>query len=117
MDAGFSMEQIQQAEEELTSPASSSKQVNKSSKLSMSSQIIDVWMENWRKKRNPWTGPLPKPHKSPLHTFGDALTLAMKNHFVVANDSMFEVLDRDQHQSPISDDRLWRQPSPAGSSG
>jgi hypothetical protein len=107
MEAGFSMKQIQQAEEELTSPASSSKQVNKSSKLSMSSQKIDVWMENRRKKGNPCTRPLPKPRKSPLRTFGDALTLAMKNHSAVANDLMFEVLDRDQHQSPVSDDRLW----------
>jgi hypothetical protein len=107
MEAGFSTKQIQQAEEELTSPTSSSKQVNKSSKLSMSRQIIDVWTENRRKKGNPCTGPLPKPHKSSLRTFSDALTLAMKNRSAVANDSMFEVLDRDQHQSTVSDDWLW----------
>jgi hypothetical protein len=53
------MEQIQQAELELASPASSSKQVKKSSKLSMLSQIIEVWMENRRKKGNTWMGPLP----------------------------------------------------------
>jgi hypothetical protein len=41
-------------------------------------------------------GPLPKPHKLPMHTFGDGLALAMKNCSVAANNSMLEVLDRDQ---------------------
>jgi nitrogen regulatory protein PII-like uncharacterized protein len=115
MDAGFSIEQLQQAAEELASSKSSSKQVKSSSQLSLSNQIVDVWLENQKMKGNPW--PLPKPRKSLMCTFGDVLDVALKNWFVADNDSMLEALERDQVQFPDSLDRSWRWPSPAGSSG
>jgi hypothetical protein len=80
MQPGFPVDQIRQAEEELVSQSLSSRQVKNSSKLSLSSWIIDVWLENLRKKGNPWSGPSLKPHKSPLRTFGDVLALAMKSY-------------------------------------
>jgi hypothetical protein len=112
MQLSFSINQLRQAEEELASLTS--RQVKNSYKLSLSSQIIDIWMENQRKKGNPWTGPLLKPCKSPMHTFDDALALATKNCSITGNKSMLKFQDRDQNQSSVSPDRSWCQPSPPG---
>jgi hypothetical protein len=99
MQAGFSINQLRQAEEELASPTPPSRKVKNSSKPLLSSQIIDVWMENQRKKENPWKGPLPKSHKSSMRTFGDVLALAMKSRSNIGNKSMSKFESRDQDQS------------------
>jgi hypothetical protein len=71
-------------------------------------------MENRRKKGNPWTGPLPKPRKSPMRMFDDALALATKNCSIIGNKSMLKFQDRDQDWSSVSPDQSWRQPSLPG---
>jgi hypothetical protein len=100
LQAGFTIDQIRLAEEDLTSPTTSSLKVRNSSKLSLSSQIVDVWMENRRKKVQPWKDPLPKPRKSQLRTFGDALALATRDSSASGKKSAMTVHDRDQSPAP-----------------
>jgi hypothetical protein len=71
-------------------------------------------MENQRKKGNPWTSPLPKPHKSLICVFGDALVLLTQNCLASGINSVMKFHDRDRDQSLVSHNRSWRQPSPPG---
>jgi hypothetical protein len=77
------------------------------SKTSLSSKIIDVWMENQRKVGAPWKGPLPKPSKSPLHIFGNVLASAMKNHSHAGKISTLTINGGDQDQSLEPCYRSW----------
>jgi hypothetical protein len=112
MQAGFTIDQIRRAEEDLASPTTSPAQVKKRSKFSLSNQIVEVWMENRRKRVDPWKGPLPKPCKLPLWTFEDVLALAMRDCSKPGIKSKPIVHNRDQ--SSVSHDRSWREPSPLG---
>jgi hypothetical protein len=77
LEAGLSLEQIRQAEEELVSPSPDATKVSKQLKEgSMAKKVIDVWVNNQRNKGRPWCGPLPPPRQSPLRTLGDALANA-----------------------------------------
>jgi hypothetical protein len=106
--------QLRQAEEKLVPPTPATRQVKSASKLSFSSRLIDDGSVSRRKIGNPWTGPLPKPRRSPLCTFRDVLALATNGN-VSDNSAVIKLQFGDQGQSPISQDRSWRQPSPAGS--
>jgi hypothetical protein len=76
--AGFTMEQIRLAEDELSSLASSSMTVSaKPREDSLSSKIVRLlWVANHQKKIKPWSGPLPPSRQSPLRTLGDAMAKA-----------------------------------------
>jgi hypothetical protein len=75
--AGFTMEQIHLAEDELLSPASSSTTVSaKPREDSLSSKIVQLWVANHQKKIKSWSGPLPLRRQSPLRTLGDAMVKA-----------------------------------------
>jgi hypothetical protein len=57
---GFTMEQLCQTEDELSSPASPSTKVSAMpSEDSLSSKIVQLWVANCQKKIKPWSGPLP----------------------------------------------------------
>jgi hypothetical protein len=73
---GFLIEQLRQAEDELASSTPPSIKVKP--KISLSSKIVEVWMDNRRKNCAPWKGSLPKPHVSPSRMFGDALALVIR---------------------------------------
>jgi hypothetical protein len=75
LKAGISLEQIQQAEAELSTP-SSTKEYKSLKEGSNAKKVIDIWVGNQRNRGRPWSGPLPPPCKSPLRTFGDALANA-----------------------------------------
>jgi hypothetical protein len=73
-EAGFSMDQLHQAEEELSTPSHGSSKVCENLKEgSLVKKVIDVWMHNRWNMGRPWSGPLPPPRQSPLRTLGDAL--------------------------------------------
>jgi hypothetical protein len=72
--AGFSMGDIQEAEEELHTPTQTAVQELKQG--SVSKKLIDTWTMNRRDKVKPWQGPLPPPRVSPPRTLGDALAAA-----------------------------------------
>jgi hypothetical protein len=76
--AGFTMEQIRLAEDELSSPASSSTMISaKPREDSLSSKILQLlWVANRQKKIKPWSGLLPPLRQSPLRTLGDAMAKA-----------------------------------------
>jgi hypothetical protein len=75
--AGFTVDQIHQAEPELQPPTSSTTEAGaKVSETSLSKQIVNVWVNNHSKKIKPWKGPLPPPRQSPPRTLGDALAKA-----------------------------------------
>jgi hypothetical protein len=75
--AGFTIDQICQAEAELdTPPAATTKVCAKLKEGSISKQIVDVWVNNRRKQGKPWSGPLPPPRQSPPRTLGDAVAKA-----------------------------------------
>jgi hypothetical protein len=78
VQAGFSIEQLRQVEDGLVSLTPPSIKVKP--KTSLSSKIVEVWMDNRRKKCAPWKGSLSKPRVSPSRTFDDALALVMKIH-------------------------------------
>jgi hypothetical protein len=65
---GFTIEQIQQAEGELSlSRVSASSEVcAKPNEGSLSSKIVQLWVANRQNKVNAWSGPLPPPRQSPL---------------------------------------------------
>jgi hypothetical protein len=76
-DAGFTMEQLHQAEEELALPTTESPKVCLNLKEgSISKKLVDLWISNHRSKVRPWKGPLPPPRQSPMRTLGDAITNA-----------------------------------------
>jgi hypothetical protein len=65
--AGFTMEQLRQAEDELSPPASPSMKVSAApSEDSLSSKIVQLWVANRQKKIKLWSGPLPPLRQSPL---------------------------------------------------
>jgi hypothetical protein len=105
VQVGFSIEQLQQAKEKLASLMTPSTKVK--SKASLSSRIIDVWMENRRKKGAPWKGSLPEPRISPSHTFGDVLALAAKNHSHAGKFMMLTFHGSNQDQSSEPCDGSW----------
>jgi hypothetical protein len=75
--AGFTIEQIRQAEDEQLYPASVSSEVSaKAKEGSLSTKIVQLWTANRKSKVKPWCGPLPSPRQSPLRTFGDAMAKA-----------------------------------------
>jgi hypothetical protein len=77
IDAGFSADQICQAEDELETPPTSTPKVRmKLKEGSISQQIVDTWISNRRKNGKSWSGPLPPPCNSPLRTLGDAMAKA-----------------------------------------
>jgi hypothetical protein len=74
LEAGFTIDQIHQAEEELESPSSEKPKV--SSKVrdeSISKKLLELWSTNCRSRVQPWKGPLPSPRQSLLHMLGDVL--------------------------------------------
>jgi hypothetical protein len=72
--AGFSIDHLRQAEEELSSPSNGSTKVcAKLKEGSISKKVVELWISNRQNKAEPWTGPLPTPRKSPPRTLGDAL--------------------------------------------
>jgi hypothetical protein len=94
IEAGFTVDQIRQAEAELESP-STPKVCSKLKDGSISKQIVEVWINNRRNQGKPWTGPLPPPQKSPLRTLGDALANAkVENRRKVANTRVMNVSHR-----------------------
>jgi hypothetical protein len=75
--AGFTIDQLRQAKEELSSPVLDSPEVSaKLQEGSVSKQIVQLWIANRQSKAKPWCGPLPSPGKSPLRTLGDAMANA-----------------------------------------
>jgi hypothetical protein len=58
LDAGFSVEQVRQAEAEIPTPTSTSPKVKSLPKASISSKIVDVWVQNRKLKGKPRTGAL-----------------------------------------------------------
>jgi hypothetical protein len=77
LEAGFTIDQIHQAEEELESPSSEKPKV--SSKVrdeSISKKLLELWSTNCRSRVRPWKGPLSSPRQSLLHMLGDVLANA-----------------------------------------
>jgi hypothetical protein len=75
--AGFSIDQIQQAGNELDSYSSSASKVYAELEQgSVVKRIVDVWVDSRKGKVKPWKCPLPLPRRSPVRTFGDVLAKA-----------------------------------------
>jgi hypothetical protein len=73
--AGFTIDQLRQAEAELDTPTTGTSKVRPElQEGSISMQIVDAWVTNRRKQGNPWRGTLPK--QSPTRTLGDAIAKA-----------------------------------------
>jgi hypothetical protein len=115
VQAGFLIEQLWQAEEELASPSTPATKIK--SKTSLSNKIVEVWVENRRKKGAPWKGPLPEPRISPSRTLGDVLTVAMQNRSHTGKITTLTFHGSNQEQSSESSDRSWRKPSLTGNKG
>jgi hypothetical protein len=76
-EAGFTVDQLCQAEYELSTPSSvTPKTGNRLKEGSIAKKVIDMWVNNRRSKGQPWSGPLPPPRQSPLRALGDALANA-----------------------------------------
>jgi hypothetical protein len=119
LEAGFTIEQLRQAEAELETPSPSTPKVVRTNlkEDSMAKQIVGTWITNRRKNGKPWTGPLPPPRKSPLRTLGDALAKArvVKRR---SSDNMKAIQDR-RHGSVLpecSSVRTRYMPSPTEAS-
>jgi DNA-directed RNA polymerase subunit L len=115
VQAGFSIERLQQAEEELASPSTPAMKVK--SKTLLSNKIVEVWAGNMRKKGAPWKGPLPEPRISPSHTLGNVLTVAIQNCLHAGKIMASTVHGSNQDQSSDYSIRSWRKPSPTGNKG
>jgi hypothetical protein len=74
---GFTVGHLRQAEEKLPSPPPGSTKVcTKLKEGSISKEIVELGVVNWRNKVKSWNEPLPSPRQSPLRTIGDAIANA-----------------------------------------
>lgn len=74
--AGFSMEDLVRAENELTTASTKTSQGTTSTPLA--TRILDSMVQRRRAGR-PWLGPLPPPRVSPVRTLGDELNKAIRS--------------------------------------
>jgi hypothetical protein len=75
--AGFTVDHLRQAEDELVTPSAETPKVcAKMKEGSITGKIVETWVTNRRSKMKPWSGPLPPPRHSPLQTLGDAMANA-----------------------------------------
>jgi hypothetical protein len=105
MDAGFTLEQIRQAEAELdTPPTGAATECAKLQEGSISNEIVDAWVSNRRKQGNMWQGPLPPPWQSPPRTLGDAIA---KAKFVDHQKAVSMSSRQNTHRVPTLSDRSY----------
>jgi hypothetical protein len=110
--AGFSAEQIAQAEADLDSISSSGPQVRAELKIgSTSKQIVDIWIQNQKNKIKPWSGPLLSPRRSPLRTLSDAVANARYIDHSYGSSRKRGTRPRQSHGSPTLSSTRPRQPS------
>ncbi|CAN6361771.1 unnamed protein product [Urochloa humidicola] len=111
--AGFSWQELQQAERELASPEVSSKSgIEETRSLpSLASRIVSALVQRKTENR-PWKGPLPPPRVSPPRTLGDAFASARRikltssqwdNSVLPADSKHSQSLNRKQRSHSLDD--------------